>query len=79
MHETRGCYAGPVAVERRVGGEAEAREGGGDDVVWERFWGVFLAEEGHYWEEFEEGAWPAVEEGDGNCGGVLGEEGCEVD
>jgi hypothetical protein len=47
-------------------------------VVGEGFGRVFLAQEGHEGEEFEKGAGPAVEEGDGNGIGVFGEECGEV-
>lgn len=48
-------------------------------MVGKCFGGVFFAKEGQEGKEFEKGAWPAVEEGEGDGRWILREEGGEVD
>lgn len=80
VHQARRVVAQPVLVGGRAGGEGEAWEGRHNDMVRQLLGGgVFLLEQREHGQEFEEAARPAVEEGDGDGGGVGREEGGEVD
>lgn len=80
VHQASRVGTCPLVVLGRAVREGVAGERGHDDVVRELVWaGVLLLEELEHGQEFEEASGPAVEEGDGDGGGVGGKEGDEVD
>ncbi|KAH9826629.1 hypothetical protein Tdes44962_MAKER10012, partial [Teratosphaeria destructans] len=78
VQQGRGVRGLQFAVEGWAAAEGVVGEARGDDVVGEVLRGVAVFEELEDLGEFEEGARPAVVEGDGDCVGSLGEEGHEV-
>lgn len=76
VEDVGGVFEAEVAVRGWRGREAVARERGDDDVVWKGMGDVFGLYKPQQREEFEEAAWPPVQEEkwDGSCiGGVHGD------
>ncbi len=75
VHSAGGDVDSVVLVEGWAGGVAVARQRGDDNMVGQVLRAVAGAEEVEEVVEFEDTAWPAVVEGDGDGVFFLGEEG----